>query len=45
MEKLRQAVDDDLGVTKPVQVAESTLHSFIFEVVKTEGDAGMRNSK
>lgn len=45
MEQLRQQVDDDLGVNKPITLVESALHTFIFEVVKTEGDAGMRKSK
>lgn len=45
MEKLRQAVDDDLGVNKPITLVESALHTFVFECVKTEGDAGMRKSK
>jgi len=45
MEKLRQAVDDDLGVSKPVTMVESGLHTFVFEVLKAEGDAGMRKSK
>ena len=45
MGKLRDAVDSDLSVGKPVQLVESTLHKFVFEVLKAEGDAGMRNSK
>ena len=45
MEKLRQAVDDDLNVSKPVTMVESGLHTFVFEVLKAEGDAGMRKSK
>ena len=45
MEKLRQAVDDDLGTNKPVNMAESNLHTYIFEVDKKEGDAGMRRSQ
>lgn len=38
-------MDDDLGVNKPIVLVESALHTFVFEVVKTEGDAGMRKSK
>jgi hypothetical protein len=45
MEKLRQAVDDDLGVSKSIVLVDSALHTFVFEVVKAEGDAGMRKSK
>jgi hypothetical protein len=45
MEKLRQAVDDDLNVSKPVTMVESGLHTFVFEVLKAEGDAGIRKSK
>ena len=44
MEKLRQAVEDDLGV-KSVSVADSQLHTYVFECQKSEGDAGMRTSK
>lgn len=44
IEKLRQAVDDDLGVNKKIQLVDSALHTFVFEAVKTEGDAGMRKS-
>ena len=45
IEQLRQAVDDDLGVNKPVQLVESNLHTFVFEALKTEADAGIRKSK
>jgi hypothetical protein len=45
MEKLRQAVDEDLKVSKPITMVESGLHTFVFEVLKSEGDAGMRKSK
>ena len=45
MEQLRQAVDDDLGTNKPVSLVDSNLHTFIFEVEKKEGDAGMRRSQ
>ena len=44
MEILRQEVDNDLGVSKPVTVADSNMHGFIFEVEKKEGDSGMRKS-
>jgi len=44
MEKLRQAVDEDLGTTKHVNLVDSNLHTFILEVEKKEGDAGMRKS-
>jgi len=42
---LRQAVDDDLGCNKSITLSESALHSFVFECVKSEGDAGMRKSQ
>lgn len=45
MEKLRRQVDDDLGLNKPLVLVESNLHTFLFECLKTEGDAGMRKSK
>lgn len=45
MEELRQAVDNDLGTNKPVAIVDSNMHTFIFEVDKKEGDAGMRRSK
>jgi DNA mismatch repair ATPase MutS len=45
MERLRQAVDNDLGTNKPIAIVESNMHIFIFEVEKKEGDAGMRQSK
>lgn len=45
MERLRQAVENDLGVNKPISIVESNMHTFIFEVDKKEGDAGMRKSK
>lgn len=44
MEKLRQAVDEDLGTNKPVQMVESNLHTFMFEADKKEADAGIRKS-
>lgn len=44
MERLRQAVENDLGTNKPVAIVESNMHSFIFEVDKKEGDTGMRKS-
>ena len=44
MERLRQAVENDLGTNKAVNIVESNMHTFIFEVDKKEGDAGMRKS-
>lgn len=44
MEKLKQSVKDDLGTTKAVDLVESNLHTFMFEVDKKEGDAGVRKS-
>lgn len=32
----------DLGVTRRVEIVESGLHTYIFEVDKKEGDAGIR---
>jgi len=45
MEKLKRAVEADLGTTKRVDLVESNLHTFMFEVDKKEGDAGFRKSK
>lgn len=45
MERLRQAVENDLGTNKPVALVDSNMHTFVFEVEKKEGDAGMRKSK
>ena len=45
MLKLRAHVENDLQTKKRVDLVESQMHSFIFEVNKKEGDAGMRNSK
>lgn len=45
MEKLRQQVEQDLGVSKPVSLVESNMHTYVFEVDKKEGDDGMRRSK
>ena len=44
MEKLRQQVEQDLGVSKSVNLVESNMHTFVFEVDKKEGDDGMRKS-
>jgi hypothetical protein len=45
LEKLRNDVEDDLGVSKKVGLVESNMHTFLFEVNKQEGDSGMRRSK
>lgn len=45
MEQLRRAVENDLGVNKPVNICDSNMHTYIFEVDKKEGDAGMRKSQ
>lgn len=45
MEKLRHDVDNDLGVSKPVSLVDSNMHTYIFEVEKKEGDSGMRKSQ
>ena len=45
MEQLRQAVDNDLGTSKSVSLVDSSMHTYVFEVEKKEGDAGMRKSK
>jgi len=44
MEKLKQSVEEDLGTSKRVDLVESNLHTFMFEVDKKEGDAGVRKS-
>ena len=45
MEKMRQAIENDLGTNKSVEIVESNMHTFIFEVDSREGHAGMRRSK
>lgn len=45
MDSLKKKVEDDLQSSKPVNIVDSNLHSFVFEVDKKEGDNGMRNSK
>lgn len=44
MDTLREKVENDLNITKSVSLIPSNLHTFIFEVDKKEGDAGMRKS-
>jgi len=44
MEALKSHVESDLGITKRVDLVESNLHTFMFEVDKKEGDAGVRKS-
>jgi len=38
MNKLRQFVEDDLNVTKKIELVESLQHTFVFEVDKAQGD-------
>jgi DNA mismatch repair protein MSH2 len=45
MEALKQSVLADLGTSKRVDLVESNLHTFMFEVDKKEGDAGVRKSQ
>lgn len=45
METLKTKVESDLRTTKRVDLVESGLHTFMFEVDKKEGDAGVRKSK
>ena len=44
MKELKEGVEDDLGVSKHVTIVDSNQHTFVFEVDKKEGDAGMRKS-
>lgn len=44
MEKLKTHVEEDLSTMKRVELVESNLHTFMFEVDKKEGDAGVRKS-
>lgn len=44
METLKTSVEQDLGTSKRVDLVESNLHTFMFEVDKKEGDAGVRKS-
>lgn len=45
IEQLRKAVEDDLGISKRINLVESQQYTYLFEVNKKEGDAGMRKSK
>lgn len=45
MDALKNKVEQDLNISKPVNLVESNLHTYIFEVDKKEGDEGMRKSK
>lgn len=44
MEILRDKVERDICEAKQVTLVPSNMHTFIFEVDKKEGDAGMRRS-
>lgn len=44
MEQVREKIESDLSTSKGVQLVPSNMHTFIFEVDKKEGDAGMRKS-
>lgn len=44
MDQLKQHVEQDLQTSKRVDLVESNLHTFMFEVDKKEGDAGVRKS-
>lgn len=41
---MREKIESDLSTSKGVQLVPSNMHTFIFEVDKKEGDAGMRKS-
>lgn len=45
IEELRRRVADDLDCSKPVNLVESQMHTFVFECDKKEGDAGMRKAQ
>jgi DNA mismatch repair protein MSH2 len=45
MDQLKCNVKYDLGTKKTVELVESNLHTFMFEVDKKEGDAGVRKSQ
>lgn len=45
MMELKKQVEQDLRTKKKVDLVESQMHTFVFEVNKKEGDAGMRQSK
>jgi hypothetical protein len=36
---------DELGLHKPINIAENTVHGFVFEVDKKQGDEALRNSQ
>ena len=42
IEELRRKTEEDLECSKPVNLVESQMHTFVFECDKKEGDAGMR---
>ena len=41
IEDLRQAVENDLGVSKRISLSDSQQFTYLFEVNKKEGDAGL----
>ena len=45
IESLRQSVEDDLGISKRINLVESQQYTYLFEVNKKEGDAGFRRSR
>ena len=38
-------MEEDLSISKTVNLVESNMHTFVFEVDKKEGDDGMRKSQ
>jgi hypothetical protein len=38
LQKLRKTVDDDIKVNMPIILTESELHTFVFEVARSEGE-------
>ena len=44
MDRMKVAVEQDLQLSKPLNLVDSNMHTFVFEGDKKEGDAGMRKS-
>ena len=45
MRELAERTEEDFRTSKKVDLVESNLHTFMFEVDKKEGDAGVRKSQ
>jgi DNA mismatch repair ATPase MutS len=43
--ELKKDIEDDLDISKKINLVESELYTYAFEVDKKDGDNGMRKSK